>query len=200
MARRRTRSWSEIIPTLIILLVFMLVGIFAGIRNALQEKARHEEAARQESLAAEQRELEEQAAAAYNDAMSVLGTKGYKCKNAADKAVSLMADPENDGQTVYTKEYIPEAYIAGSPEEVRYIVHFVYEDILFGKYLGGGNGYQRSYHVQVEDLNSGDIIAEEIFLGRQPPGSVKAGSGDHYGTYPDCDAISDWIDSVISAS
>ncbi len=197
---RRTRSWSEIIPTLIILLVFLLVGIFAGIRNAHQENQQREEAARQESLAAQQQELEEQAAAAYNDAMVVLSAEGYRCNALANKAVALMLNSEDDEQAVYAKEYIPEAYIAETPAEVRYIVRFVYKTILFGEYLGGGNAYQRSYNVQILDLTTGDTIAEESFLGSTPPQSVKAGSGDHYGKYPNRNTISDWITSIISSS
>ena len=199
MAGRRTRSWSQIIPTLIILGIFLMAGIFAGVRNARQEAQKQEEAAIQASEAAHQQELAEQAAAAYNDAMAALSAKGYKCKSSANKAVALMLKSEDDGQAVYSKNYIPGAYIAETPEEVRYVVRFVHEAILFGEYLGGGNAYQHSYHVQIVDLATGDTIAEESFLGSEPPQSVTAGSGDHTGDLPDYNTIADWITSAISS-
>lgn len=200
MARRRTRPWSEIIPALIILLIFGLVGVFVGIRDAREEAKAREEAAERQAQEEQQRKEEEEAAAAYHDTMLVLDKSGYTCSLTADKAVAWMLESKEDPEGTYSKEYIPEEYLADSPDQVRYRIHFIYGENKVGFYSGDSNAYQRKYTIRVEDLTTGEILDEVTILGGDPPASAKPGSGHQYGGYPREDKVQEWITGVLSGT
>ena len=199
MARRK-RTWREIIPTLIILGVILVLGIIAASSSNAREAQKQEEAARQQELAAQQKEQAEQEAAEYNNIMTALKLSSHTCSDSASKAVTLKIIPDEAPGGTFTKEYVPNGLIAEIPDEVRYIIRCTANKVKFGEYLGGGIAYQYSYDVQIVDLSNGETIAENSFLGMEPPSSVQAGSGDHCGAPPSSATIQDWVASVLPSA
>lgn len=194
MARRKSGSRSQIIPTLILLVIFSIVGIVCIIRNNQEAARQREEAAQKRQEAAQQQEIEANAAAAYHDSMAALDSKSFICAADACKAVGLMI-PYRGAQGTYSREYIPEEYVAEAPEEVRYLVRFIYDKVSAGTY-GIAGAYRHKYEVKIIDLSTGKTVAENVFLGSDPPDSIQAGDGDQFGDYPDVDTVAEWIRST----
>lgn len=184
---RRTRSWSQIIPALIVLACFGLVGILAATRDN-----------REKEVAAMQQQQEKEAAAAYHNSMKSLDVENYICDPAASKAVTLEFVNANATTGTFSKEYVPDGYTTERPEEVRYLIHTVHDSVKVGTYTIA-DAYQRKCTVQIIDLLTGDVLGEEDFLGSNPPYSIKGGAGDQFGDYPSAKVVSEWVASVLSA-
>jgi hypothetical protein len=185
---RRTRSWGEIKALLICLLIFGLIGIFVSIRDSINEKKWREEAVIRESQAAQQQELEEQAAAAYSDAMEILGTSGYRCSTEASLAVACLDQK-------YGKWYVPESYIAETPDEVRYLLWVKTGEELVGHYTNDDGAYIDWVAIAIEDLATGRILDSKEFRGTEPPFS-KRREGDYH-SRPGEEAILLWVQDVL---
>jgi len=148
----------------------------------------------------------EDAAAAYHETMAAgIGTVEYE-QLTQSLAVSFVRGktPEQKEEGVYCTDYLPEEWVATSPEEVRFVIHCRHDAEMVGQYTGmlyPPNGapymttvgaYQRYVWVQIEDLRTGEILAKEKFVGGEPEKTI-SDLGDNYGSYPDEAAITAWF-------
>jgi len=188
MARRRTRSWSAIIPTLIILAILGACGIFAVNRDQ-----REKEKADQEQQ--QQQQMEQDAAEAYHEAMRILDTEGFSVSSDATKAVTLTLESESAATGTYSKDYIPDSHAAEKAKEARYLIRIVTGKNESGKYNDASKAYRHWADITVEDMLTGKTLAFTMFKGANPP-EYKSGSGDYH-TYPNDEEISAWVQKVL---
>ena len=148
------------------------------------------------SIKAEQNEKK---AAALKAEMSVLLEEGYRCGDAADKAVGLLFEGNDDNEGQFRTEFVPEEYKTETAAEVRYLIRRTQGSEVVGYYSRGGAGLKHKYTVEVVDLKTGER-AEEVFMGGEPPMSVTVKDGkvkSHYGSVPDEGRITEWVLSVM---
>lgn len=140
----------------------------------------------------------EAAEQAYDEAMQILGTDGYVCPETADKAVSVTHTEADEQQIpIYNTEYIPEDLLAETPEEVRWLVQYTCELNVVGWYMIYGDAYQPEMVLEIIDLTDGSTVAENSFLGSEPPASVSSVE-EAVGADPDPAQITAWITEVLS--
>ena len=117
-----------------------------------------------------------------------------------DKAVCLEYKDGHEDQAVYTREHVPEDYLAEEPAEVRYVIRYVSGSDRVGRYGNGGGAYQKWAQVSVEDLKTGAVLGETKIMGGAPPMSitVKAGEfGSASGDAPDEEEVKTWVQKVL---
>lgn len=130
----------------------------------------------------------------YSDQMEVILSDSFSYNNGT----KVVAYRENEFR--YSKLFLPEAYIAQSPEEVQYIVYIYYRDVNVGRYDAGGHAYRRECIVRIFSISENSTIYEETFKGTEPPYLVHYntyGHSDEYGSYPDSKIIQKWVESHI---
>lgn len=114
----------------------------------------------------------------------------------------------NPEQGRYSKLFLPRNFAAKKPEDVRYLLTYQEGAKLVVAYSGGMTyhdysipavgGYQRYYVVSLTDLTDGQTVAREVFWGSVPPNALPQGTyADLYGSYPDPDQITFWLQQVF---
>lgn len=136
-------------------------------------------------------EEEEKKAEKYHVSMSAALSDRAEFQVTGDKAVTYM-------DKTYSTWYVPEAYIAESPEQVRYIIHAESGEELTGRYTDGTGAYRHWVEATVEDLASGQILGSKGFWGPEPPKTKSSEKAYH--SYPDRDSICDWVQSVLEGT
>lgn len=132
-----------------------------------------------------------------NDTMSVLADP-TSVPVTGDKAICYFTDLDKTFDPTFSDRYVPEDYLASTPEEARYILYCSDGSTMVGTYTGGGgSGFQRWVNVEILDRTTGHVIDSKKFEGGYPPSTVKSG-GAHYGSAPSTEKIQEWILSVIS--
>ena len=95
-----------------------------------------------------------------------------------DKAVGMKIVAFDMEKGKFTTDYVPKDLLAGSAEEVGYVLQIT-EKRVSELYWRSSGGYQNVYgeHIQVElvDCISGEVIGEETFMTRFPS-VIKEGS------------------------
>lgn len=138
----------------------------------------------------------ESAKQAYSEAMQVLGQSGYRCDSSAGKAVAVRTEyNEGDPLTIYCTEYIPEALLAETPEEVRYLVRYKCILNTVG-YYAITPARQRELEFEIIDLTDGSVVDENTFLGAEPPETIRS-KEEAIGPMPDSAEIIAWIEDVL---
>ena len=132
--------------------------------------------------------------AAYNMKMSALDRTSQPTPGA-DKIVAFF---EEDGK--YTDQYIPEALLAGGPEEVAAVIICEDGTIPDGFYPNGAMGYIRTTTLSWYDLGTQKVLGTMTFEGGPAPFSVKSNDrSDQYGSYPDSAEMTRWIEKMAQA-
>ena len=88
---------------------------------------------------------------------------------------------------------LPEELTAASPEEVRYLVHFKYCAVKASFYMGNLLVYNTYITAEIQDVLSGDVLAEKSFQGAELPESITSNTSKYYAEYPDEAEIIEWI-------
>lgn len=168
MARRKKNSGCGCL-VIIGIVLFMVFGSLIG------------------ELVREQKKIDNRK---YHESMSALSNSGM-VPVAGNKAVSIVED--EDGNDMFSTEYVPEELVTEEPGQVRYFLHVESGAAMVGYYSGGGGaGFRRWVEISIEDRTTRQIIASERFEGGSPPQTVSSG-GNHYGSYPSRDRIDSWI-------
>ena len=84
-----------------------------------------------------------------------------------------------------------------APEEIRYLVNYKYTARRASNYIGALRVYYTSIQVEVVDLLTGDVIAEETFEGEDLPDEVSAKGFEYYAPYPDDALVQQWVVDVL---
>ena len=84
-----------------------------------------------------------------------------------------------------------------APEEIRYLVNYKYTARRASNYIGALRVYYTSIQVEVVDLLTGDVIAEETFEGEDLPDEVSAKGFEYYAPYPDDALVQQWAVDVL---
>lgn len=131
-----------------------------------------------------------------NETMSAL-TDPISVPVTGDKAICYYKDLDKKTEGTFSDRYVPEDYLASTPEEARYILYCSDGSTMVGTYSGGGgSGFQLWVKVEILDRTTGQVIGTRKFEGGYPPTTVKSG-GAHYGSAPSTETIQEWILSVI---
>lgn len=116
------------------------------------------------------------------------------------KAVTFYFDEKEDSAGTYCTRYLPEAFVADSPEQVHYLVSCTLGADQVGVYQGVGSNrmgaFQRWLKVEIIDTVTGQTMSSETFQGAPPPQTITQGQSP-YGDYPDNDEIAGWIQTVL---
>ncbi len=133
-------------------------------------------------------------AAAYNEAMQA-GLADAPSLAFMD-GNALAAYDEAKG--IYTDQYIPAGLRADDPTQVRAILRYAYGENKVGGYGLGGSAFERTVRVSIHDAVTGEVFphASKEFAGGDPPSTVSAFSGDHYGSWPDGNEVTRWVGDI----
>lgn len=137
--------------------------------------------------------IENSKALDYDNTMQVLSTD----EAPAATGSAVVAYYEDDNR--YARDVIPEALQAETPEAVRYILTLESGSELVGIYEDSFVGaYQRYYQVFLTDRTTGECLSAEIFYGGNPPYSIDSDAkSDQYGSWPEPEVISGWLNSLF---
>jgi len=117
---------------------------------------------------------------------------------SGNKAISMTVAESSEKEGAYHADYIPAAYVAEEPGQVRYLVRCRPYSEVVGSYSFSNHKARRySLEVEVVDLLTGRIVAEENFGGGTPP-MESDGTGDQYGTRPSAESVEKWLAEVFA--
>lgn len=163
----------------LVIVVFLCISLVVSFITSIQE----------DMQIAQDKEL--------NDTMSVLADP-TSVAVTGDKVICYYKDLSKQTEGTFSDRYVPEDYLASTPEEARYILYCSYGSSLVGTYTGGGgSAFKRWVKVEILDRATDTVIGTNEFTGGNPPSTVKSG-GAHYGSEPSLTKIHEWILSVIN--
>ena len=131
-----------------------------------------------------------------NETMSAL-TDPTSVPVTGDQAICYYKDLVKKTEGTFSDRYVPEDYLASTPEEARYILYCSDGSTMVGTYSGGGgSGWTPWVNIEILDRKTGQVIGTQKFEGGYPPTTVTSG-GAHYGSEPSTEKIQEWTLSVI---
>lgn len=113
-------------------------------------------------------------------------------------------------EDVFSFDLLPEEYAAETPEDVRFVVNYIYGRKMDGYYVSmyesgnlpdylkdvKGGAFVRVVTLQFVDVLTDEILVEKVFEGGEPE-AIVTGNGNHYGSAPDEAAILKWLPTGV---
>lgn len=88
---------------------------------------------------------------------------------------------------------LQQEWIANTPEEVGYIVHFKYCASQNKQYIGTVKVFNTFITAEIQDVLSNKIIATKTISGDAPPEHITSNSDQYYAAYPDETELKEWV-------
>lgn len=97
-------------------------------------------------------------------------------------------------------DFLPGEAVPNTPEEIRYLVNYKYIARRATNYIGTLRVYYTYIQVEIVDLLTGKVIAEESFSGDPLPDKISAQGFSYYAPYPDDAPVQQWaVDALRKA-